>query len=172
MNKVNWCAFCVGYWFFMWRTNIYFAWKYTYLSYMFILLCNTKCITAFWDALRTADAYIHITFLLKWYILYQWECIWNILCRISESWFMPHCGWLYHYSDNEGDDVSNHQPHDCLLNRFFKRRLKKTSKLGVAGLCEGNSTVTSEFPAQRTSNTENVSIWWRHHVPDLNNHTP
>ena len=28
----------------------------------------------------------------------------------------------------------------------------------------GNSTVTGEFPAQKTSNEENVSIWWRHHV--------
>ena len=40
---------------------------------------------------------------------------------------------------------------------------KKTSKLRVNGLCEGNSPVTGEFPAQRASNAENVSIWWRHH---------
>ena len=26
------------------------------------------------------------------------------------------------------------------------------------------SPVASEFPAQRASNTENVSIWWRHHA--------
>ena len=39
---------------------------------------------------------------------------------------------------------------------------KKTSKLRVTGLCEGNSSVTGEFPAQRASNAENVSIWWRH----------
>ena len=31
--------------------------------------------------------------------------------------------------------------------------------------CEGNSPVTGEFPAQRTSNAEKVFIWWRHHVP-------
>ena len=41
---------------------------------------------------------------------------------------------------------------------------KKTSKLRVTGLCVGNSPVTGEFPAQRASNAENVSIWWRHHV--------
>ena len=41
---------------------------------------------------------------------------------------------------------------------------KKISKLRVTGFCEGNSPVTSEFPAQRASNTENVSIWWRLHV--------
>ena len=28
----------------------------------------------------------------------------------------------------------------------------------------GNSPVTGEFPAQRASNAENVSIWWCHHV--------
>ena len=39
----------------------------------------------------------------------------------------------------------------------------KTSKLRVTGLCVGNSPVTGEFPAQRDSNAENVSIWWRHH---------
>ena len=41
---------------------------------------------------------------------------------------------------------------------------KKPSKLRVIGLCEGNSPVTGEFPAQRASNAENVSIWWRHHA--------
>ena len=62
------------------------------------------------------------------------------------------------------DGVSNHQPHDCLLNRSFRRRSKKTSKPRVTGLCAGNSPVTSEFPAQTASNAENISIWWRHHV--------
>ena len=40
---------------------------------------------------------------------------------------------------NERDSVSNHQPHDCLLNGLFRRRSKKTSKLRVTGLCVGNS---------------------------------
>ena len=35
---------------------------------------------------------------------------------------------------------------------------RKTSKLLVTGLCAGNSPVTGEFPAQRASNAENVSI--------------
>ena len=64
---------------------------------------------------------------------------------------------------NERDGVSNHQPQDCLLNRLFRRWLKKTSKLRVTGLCVGNSPVTGEFPAQKASNAENVPIWWRHH---------
>ena len=65
---------------------------------------------------------------------------------------------------NERDSVSNHQPHDCLLNRLFRRRSKKTSKLRVTGLCVGNSPGTGEFPAQMASYAENVSIWWRHHT--------
>ena len=42
--------------------------------------------------------------------------------------------------------------------------IKQKSKLGVIGLCEGNSLVTGEFPAQRASYAETVSIRWRHHV--------
>ena len=52
----------------------------------------------------------------------------------------------------------------CLLNGLFRRRSKKTSTLCVIGLCEGNSPVTGEFPAQKASNAENVSVWWRHHI--------
>ena len=63
-----------------------------------------------------------------------------------------------HYS------VSNHQPHDCLLNHLFRRISKKTSKLRVTGLCAGKSLATGEFPAQMASNVENVSIWWCHHA--------
>ena len=64
---------------------------------------------------------------------------------------------------NERDSVSNHQPHECLLNRLFGRRSQKTSKLRVTGLCARNSPGTGEFPAQMASNAENVSIRWRHH---------
>ena len=44
---------------------------------------------------------------------------------------------------------------------------RKSSTLRVTGLCEGNSQVTGEFPAQRASRAENVSIRWRHHVWSL-----
>ena len=43
--------------------------------------------------------------------------------------------WRHH----DHDSVSNHQPHGCLLNRLFRRKSKKTSKLRVTGLCAGNS---------------------------------
>ena len=64
---------------------------------------------------------------------------------------------------NEHNGVSNHRRLDCLLNRLFRRRSKKTSKFRVTGLCEGNSPVACESSAQMASHAENVSIWWRHH---------
>ena len=51
----------------------------------------------------------------------------------------------------------------CGKTKRFIQALIKKSKLRVTGLCEGNSPVTGEFPAQRASNTENASISWRHH---------
>ena len=55
---------------------------------------------------------------------------------------------------NEHDGVSNHQPYDCLFNRLFRRRRKWTSKFRVTGLCERNSLVNGEIPAQIVSNAE------------------
>ena len=37
-----------------------------------------------------------------------------------------------------------------------RRGTKKTLKLRVTGLCEGNSPVIGKFPAQKASNAENV----------------
>ena len=46
---------------------------------------------------------------------------------------------------------------------FIQAQVKKNiRKLRVTDLCEGNSPVAGEFPAQMASNAENVSIWWRH----------
>ena len=66
--------------------------------------------------------------------------------------------WRY----NERDGISNDRRLDSLLNCLLRRRLKKTSKLRITGLCEENPPVTSVFPSQRASNADNVSIWWRH----------
>ena len=49
---------------------------------------------------------------------------------------------------NGHDGVSNHQPHDCLLNRLFRDIWNKTSKPCATGLCAGNSPETGEFPTQ------------------------
>ena len=62
-------------------------------------------------------------------------CMWNALVS---------CWHSLQWHHNGRDSVSNHQPHDCLLNRLFRRRSKKTSKLRVTGLCAGNSPVNSQ----------------------------
>ena len=54
--------------------------------------------------------------------------------------YTPHITLQWRHNDHDG--VSNHQPHGCLLNHLFRRRLKKTSKLCVTGLCARNSPGT------------------------------
>ena len=51
-----------------------------------------------------------------------------------------------HWRHNDHDGVSNHQSHGCLLNRLFRRRSKKSSKLRVTGLGVGNSPGPVNYP--------------------------
>ena len=88
---------------------------------------------------------------------YGWN--WSIISTTKQQSANP-LRWRH----NGRDSVSNYQPHECLLNRLFRRRSKKASKIRVTGLCVGNSPGTGEFPAQMASNAENVPIWWRHHA--------
>ena len=46
----------------------------------------------------------------------------------------------------ERDGVSNYWCLDCLPNRLFKHRSKKTSKIRVTVVCEGNPPVTGGSP--------------------------
>ena len=46
-------------------------------------------------------------------------------------------------------DVSNHQPHECLLKCLYRHRSKKTSKLCVTGLSGGNSPWPVNSPHKR-----------------------
>ena len=45
--------------------------------------------------------------------------------------------FILQWHHNESDGISNQQCLDCLLNPLSRCRSKKTSKLGVTGLCEG-----------------------------------
>ena len=47
------------------------------------------------------------------------------------------------WRNNESDGVSNHRCLDCLLNRLFRRRSKKTWKFRVTGLSEGNPPMST-----------------------------
>ena len=95
----------------------------------------------------------------------EMSCHAPVYCDVllgKQSQRMSHSEKTLQWHHNGHDSVSNHQPHDCLLNRWFRLRSKKTSKLRVTGLCVRNSPGTGEFPAQMASNAENV--WWRHHA--------
>ena len=95
---------------------------------------------------------------------HKWSFIMHV-CNVSIILFRPQYVNIMTllWCHNGRDCISNHQPHYCLLNRLFRWRSKKTSKLRIIGLCDGNSAVTSEFPSQTGSDAENVSIWWRNH---------
>ena len=73
------------------------------------------------------------------------------LCMIMDRCRQPHADitkrniWLQ-WRHNDPDGVWNHQPHGCLLNRLFRRRSKKTSKLRVTGLCVENSAGSVNSP--------------------------
>ena len=69
-----------------------------------------------------------------------------------------------HYSDViMGAMASQITSLKIIFSTVYSGKSKKSSKLPATGICTGNSPVTGEFPAQRARNTENVSIWWRHH---------
>ena len=80
------------------------------------------------------------------------------ICVTLSQWVNGWHNWLHalvlhlafpytlRWRHNERDSVSNHQPHDCLLNGLFRRRSKKTSKLRVTGLCAGNSPGPVNYP--------------------------
>ena len=108
---------------------------------------------------------------LKQKVVSYSDCCYPVIGWAHSEWHVTGCAFKamtrhssLQWRHNGRDSVSNHQPHDCLLNRLFRLRSKKTSKLRVTGLCVVNSPRTGEFPAQMASYAENVSIWWRHHV--------
>ena len=83
-------------------------------------------------------------------IFTTWLNIWKILFVHS------------HYNDVIMGAMDSQITSLMIVYRLFRHRLKKSPKLRVTGLCEGNSPVTGEFPTQRASYAENVSDWWRH----------
>ena len=118
-----------------------------------------------WVSVSSSDAshwtFIHIALFggCRELVEFNWKTLRLVAVILDIYGFLCLLQWRH----NERDGVSDHQPHDYLLNLLFRHRSKKTSKLRVTGLCAGNSPVTSGFPAQKASNAENDSIWWRHH---------
>ena len=61
----------------------------------------------------------------------------NVSLWISDRYKNMRCdnSSTLQWRHNARDGVSNHQQFDCLLNRLFRRRSKKTPKIHVTGLC-------------------------------------
>ena len=112
----------------------------------------------------------YIRVLLEYRKLYESQCI-SIQMPIDkcQHWWhslLTHIGVTLHYNDVIMSAMASQitgAPIVCSTN-CSEGRSKKTAKLRVTGPCEGNSPMTGGFPAQRTSNAENVSTWSRHHV--------
>ena len=144
LSKQPWC-----WWF---ETPSHSLWRH----------CNVK-----WEieTVRDRDKTMYITHVkeaISLELRESYDCSYgseSTLKNFVNSWLTTMLLWCH----NERDGVSNHRCQDSLLNRLFRRRSKKISKVSVTGLCEGNSPVTGEVPTQRASNAKNVSIWWRHH---------
>ena len=103
--------------------------------------------------------FICISFRLFYLVWGLWVNLLHASIRISSL------RWRH----NDHDCVSNHQPYDCLLNRLFRRKSKKTSKLRVTGLCVGNSPgpVNSPHkgPVTRKMFPFDDVIMWYNHIP-------
>ena len=85
--------------------------------------CTGKMATLFWYGPQAVRNFVTVI-----------GEVWHVACELVPVHLIS-LQWRH----NDHDSVSNHQPYDCLLNRLFRRRSKKTSKLRVTGLCVGNS---------------------------------
>ena len=67
----------------------------------------------------------------------------GLLWFITQIWAGKDRRSSLQWRHKERSGVWNHRRLDCLLNRLFRRRSKKTSKLRVTGFCDWNSPDTS-----------------------------
>ena len=83
-----------------------------------------------------------------------------LLAECRRTWTSSHCSGIIMSA------ISSQITSVSIVNStvYSGANQRKTSKLRVTGHCQGNSPVTGEFPAQRSNNAENVSIWWRHYA--------
>ena len=81
------------------------------------------------------NAFVYLSRSLRSFNAFYWLSIqWWMAYNDNESWLKAsvYIGWIYSISlrwrHNGRDGVSNHQPHDCLLNYLFRRRSKENIK--------------------------------------------
>ena len=73
--------------------------------------------------------------------------------------------WRFHYSDVTMSGMASQIADVSIIcSKVCSSADQKKHQSSRPLASEWNSQLTGEFPAQRASNAENVSIWWRHHV--------
>ena len=159
---------------FVWHWNkIARTWLFPVLTHTHILLLKMTCLTCHCvikmthhDQITLPDVanVANVADVGKQRSVFIWYHSKLLASYRQATYIADRTKWPLQWHHNGLDGVSNHQSHGCLLDRLFRRSSKKTSKLRFTGLCEGNSPVTRGFPSQRSSNTENVSIWWCHMI--------
>ena len=112
----------------------------------------------------TGKIFVNMTTTFRFLRRLLWESdvsprTWVIVKIIRNTYSLIALQWHH----NEHDDVSNHQPHRCLLKRLFKAQIKENIKAPRHWPLWGEFTSGRWIPTQRASNAENVPIWWRHH---------
>ena len=104
------------------------------------------------------------------YKFYENSCVVLIIyCVMAENWaplqLFPHfC--LIHYSDVIMSTMASEITSLTIVYSIVYSGGDQRKHESPASRA-GNSLVTCEFPAQRASNAENVSIWWRHHAKEI-----
>ena len=98
--------------------------------------------------------------------------IWQLNCTLHSKAYIEEitfCWWvgndMLHYIDVIMTTVASRITSLAVVySIIYQTQMKKNIKaLRHWSLC-GEFTGTGEFPAQRASNAENVSIWWSHHA--------
>ena len=88
--------------------------------------------------------------------------MWTMGATLLDDCYISGC---LHYNDViMGPWRFKSPPSPLFTQPFIQAQIKENIKLRITGLCAGNSPVTGEFPTQRASNAEHVSIWRRHHI--------
>ena len=73
----------------------------------------------------------HICFMREMFLV-----LW-LAVLVANRYFIRFSEITLQWRHNVHDGVSNNQPHDCLLDRLFRRKSKKTSKFRVTGFVWG-----------------------------------
>ena len=128
-----------------------------------VLISGQGPITLLKNRVWVSDRWVAITHPCIYFIHHEVR-VWNswilLLMQIKlfiKPWFtLP---WRH----NDHDSVSKSPASRLFTQPFIQTQIKENIKAPRHWPLCGEVTGTGEFPAQRATYAENVSIWWRHH---------